>query len=173
MGHSWKVTYYDTLEHAVASWGRWAGEEWKLADALQALDLLVARRGPPSLGFGGGMTTETRIAAGHTPIAIPVQRQYVGVTWNGVIGFQLQKGFMRATIQPTPTWQAAHRPPSANGTQAMWWKWPFPDHVEFGKASESSSSRHGNCPCSSWLQQPVGSECSECGELVAQAVEGT
>mgnify|MGYP001562030598 FL=1 len=160
-------TYFDSLESAIASWGKRADEPWKIAEARRALDLLIELKGAPTPREGRAQPTASDgYAREATPYYVPTQSwQYVAVTWSGQMGLQLQKGFMQAVAPLAPGWEMTERPPSANQREA-WYKLPFPDHLEFGKADESRNPREGECQCSPGELQPRGSACYRCEEPI-------
>ena len=156
--------YFESLELAIASWGKWSGESWRTREARQALDALIEIKGRPSIGSGAG-----RSPAGATPYYMPAfSKQYVSVTWAGEMGLQLQRGFMQATVQLSPLWVADDRA-IPESQQGKWFVRAFHDHLEFGKASEKGSARVAECAngCSPGEKQPIGSECQYCEEPIA------
>ena len=156
--------YFESLESAIAFWGKWYGESWRIEEALHALDQIIAIKGPPSAA-----SNAARLPVGATPFYMPAfSKQYVSVTWTGEMGLQLQRGFMQATVRISPLWVPADRvvPESQQG---KWFVRAFPDHLEFGKASEKGAARTAECTngCSPGEKQPIGFGCQYCDEPIA------
>lgn len=153
-------TYFETFEVGIAIWGKWAGERWRTDQARLALDAMVEIKGSPSVGPG---------SFGATPYYMPTfSKQYVSVTWSGEMGLQVQRGFMQATVQLSELWVPAERA-VPESQQGKWFMRTFPDHLQFGRASEKASARAAECAnnCSPGEKQPLGSTCPYCEELIS------
>ncbi len=153
-------TYFESLEHCIAVWGKWKGESWRVEAATAALAKLIEAKGLPSVGRA--------VEPSVTPFYMPAfSKQYVSVTWHGEMGLQVQRGFMQATVQLDHSWVPAERD-VPESQQGKWFVYKFPDHVEFGRASEKSSIRRAECArgCSAGETQPVGSNCPYCDDLI-------
>jgi len=153
-------TYFESLEHGIAVWGKWKGESWRAEAAGAALAKLIELKGPPSTAYGAD--------GGVTPFYMPTfSKQYVSVTWHGEMGLQVQRGFMQATVQLDPSWVPAVRD-VPESQQGKWFMHTFPDHIQFGRAAEKSTVRRAVCArgCSAGETQPVGSSCPYCDDLI-------
>ncbi len=146
---------FDTLEAALSAWGKYNGSPYKVQVALDALRRLVEVKGTPPNPDSNG----------DKPFYIVDGGQYVAARWNGSIGLSFQAGFITGRSQLTSEWV----PSSEDVKNAKdWWRYDFPDHVRFGKESESTGTRTARCTCSHsiGILQPIGSNCTYCDEVI-------
>jgi hypothetical protein len=151
--------HFESLELAIAAWGKWSSEPWRVDEARAALDRLIEIKGPP-IPFPA--------RPGSTPYyTLARSGQYVSVTWEGGAGFNVQSGFMQAIAQLGPEWVPAERD-VPESQQGKWFIRAFPNNVQFGKAAEKSSARTAECTnnCSPGEKQPIGSSCPYCEKAI-------
>ena len=148
--------FFDSLELAIASWGKWSQEPWRVAAARQALDRLVEAWGQP-------ITFHQDVGA--TPYLVNGSRQYVSVTWSGGARFNVQSGFMQARMQIDQAWLSSDR-----GVPDDWFVKSFPNHERFGGGSEQTVVRSAECcnGCSPGEKHPIGSLCPYCEDEIVR-----
>lgn len=158
--------YFDSFEHALNTWGRYAAVPYKLTEARRAYHQMVELLGAPSTRAVGRNGRENPGPSGTTPFYSIDSGQYVAVLWWNKMHLQLQTGFIAATERLTDAWELSPRPRGEGSGGEAWWRINFPDHVEFGKADESAAARYGECACSPGMRQPLGQPCYRCEEPV-------